>query len=129
MKLRLRGDAVRLRLTAGEVARLVSAGRVAEKSTIGPGTEGTLTYAVELSTETRVIEVSLRAGELLVLVPEKIALAWAQGEEEGIYSAPQAAGASVAVEKDFRCLTPRGAEDASDAYPHPREADATHDDC
>lgn len=127
MKLRLRGDSVRLRLTAGEVDRLVATGRVEEKSALGQGADGTLTYAVELASGRDAVWVTFAAGELLVRVPEERGRRWAAGDEVGLYSPEDAAGATVAVEKDFRCLTPReGGEDASDAYPHPAESSGGH---
>ena len=126
MKLRLRGNTVRFRLSGGEVARLASHGRVEETTRLGSADAGALTYAVELAAEADEIGARLCEGELRVIVPEKVGLEWARGESVGLYSSLDSEGAKVAVEKDYRCLTPRHeGEDSVDAYPHPREADGS----
>lgn len=130
MKLRLRGSSIRLRLTRTEVERLACGERVEETLAVGGAR---LLYAVETveGDDPPAARLALPHGqaELTVLLSHQQVEGWAAGEEVGIYS--EATGGpderlTLAVEKDFRCLTPRSAlEDPADAYPHPREENAT----
>lgn len=123
MKLRLRDDTLRLRLTRNEVEQLEENGRLVTTTPIGAVA---LTYAVELSeglAEPCARLVPAVAGvEVVVRLPAEAGREWARGEEVGLYGEhPSGAGTlSIAIEKDFRCLTPRDGEDADDAFPHPR---------
>jgi hypothetical protein len=49
MKIRMRGNSVRLRLTRGEVARLAAVGRVEEATEFGLGPEARLIYSLASS--------------------------------------------------------------------------------
>ena len=129
MKLRLRGSSIRLRLTRSEVERLQRGERVEESLAVGGAR---LIYAVETveGDDPPAARLALPHGraELTVLLSHRQVEGWAAGDEVGIYS-EEAGGPderlTLAVEKDFRCLTPRSeAEDAPDAYPHPQEGEA-----
>jgi hypothetical protein len=63
------------------------------------------------------------ANEVVVIVPTRIAQAWAAGDDVGIYGAvPNGFGAlSVAIEKDFACLDESHAGN-HDTYPNPKAA-------
>ncbi len=115
MKLRLRGNSLRLRLTRNEVSHLAEAGLVEESVTFGPGTESVLVYRVRSG---EADDATHRAGCIEVVVRPVALREWASGIAEGIYF-ETGAGLRVAVEKDFRCLAPRDGEDDSDAYEHP----------
>ncbi len=127
MKLRLRDDNLRLRLTRSEVDALASQGRLKAQTRLGGAA---LLYAVEAvesnqQPEARLALASHRA-ELVVRLPRDRVRSWAEGDDVGIYGEqemPEEEGhLSIAVEKDFRCLTPRDEdEDPPDAFPHPRE--------
>lgn len=130
MKLRLRDDTLRLRLTRSEVAALADQGRVEARTRLGGAS---LLYAVEASDETEApgarLALASHRAELVVHLPGPRVRAWAQSDEEGIYGEQEIRNGSpgslqIAVEKDFRCLTPRDeAEDPPDAYPHPQEGE------
>jgi hypothetical protein len=117
VKLRLKGDALRLRLTRGEVARLGEGGRVEEVTAFGPGAAERLVYAVEASPEA-VVGARFTSGRIVVTIPAAPARAWAAGDAVGI-SATQGP-LTILIEKDFACLDRRD-EDA-DAFPHPGDA-------
>jgi len=135
MKLRIRGNSLRLRLTETEVGRLAVGERVTE-NTLFAGEGGRLHYGVQAQEghkgpETRFTVSSDGGGwaEVVVLLPAETVRAWAESSEEGIYGEQELGGGdrlSLAVEKDYRCLTPRSVgEDAVDAYPHPKEGDVS----
>jgi hypothetical protein len=129
MKLRIRGNSIRLRLTEREVEGLAAGRRITETTDFGGG--GRLTYAVEAQEDQRQPGARLSNGgagsevEVLVRLPAAQVRAWAAGDDEGLYgeeTVGEGERLSLAVEKDFRCLTPRSAaEDPPDAYPHPQE--------
>lgn len=119
MKLRIRGDSIRLRLTQTEV-RVLAGGGVVEMSTrFAPGQRLVCALVPSLGAQTS--SASLRDGRLEVLVPSDRVRSWARSEEVSL-SAEQPTGPesllSILIEKDFQCLSHRGEDDA-DAYPHP----------
>ncbi len=113
MKLRIRGNSLRLRLTKSEVARLASDGRV-EESTSFPNDE-TLLYCIERRDDDRVTA-RLDGTKITVAVPGEMVRRFAESEDTGLDATDGAL--KILVEKDWQCLTARD-EDDSDAYPHP----------
>ena len=125
MKLRIRGDTIRLRLKRSEVDTLASGGHLIEETHF-PG--ATLSCRLETS-EDGAFAASFRDNTLSVRVPAADMLTWATTDRVSMF-AEQGLGAagtlSLLVEKDFECLSPghhRADEDDADTYPHP-EADA-----
>ena len=116
MKLRIRGNSVRLRLTRGEVARLVSEGVVAEQAQFGSNLA--LRYSIAKS-DTPEISATLDGTHVQIRAPKTVVDRWAQSDEVGFESPPGAA-LKIVVEKDWNCLTPR-AEDDQDTYPNPNQ--------
>ena len=116
MKLRIRGNSLRLRLTQSEVAALRDQGSVEETVHFSPTSK--LVYAIERSGGGE-IGARFEDGRILVQVPESIALEWCNTDRVGFDGV--AGEVKVLVEKDWQCLAPRD-EDESDAYPHPKQA-------
>jgi len=120
MKLRIKGDSLRLRLTQGEVTQLDTGGVVEEKVRF-PGSSA-LTYRLRRDAVATSMNASFAEGAVEVRVPEKAVRAWANSNDEGISgSQPIAAGEElrISVEKDFKCLAPREHEDESDNFENP----------
>jgi hypothetical protein len=117
MKLRIRGQSLRLRLTRQEVSRLVQSGTLEETTVFGPAPDARLTCFVGLAPAND-INASFLNGRIAVTLPADQAAAWAAGEAVGLYAETEA-GLKIAVEKDFRCLEPRRGEDDSDAFERP----------
>ena len=115
MKLRIRGNSLRLRLTQSEVKELRDKGSVEETVHFSPTSK--LAYAIERSGGGE-IAARFEDGRILVQVPESIALEWCNTERVGFDAV--AGEVKVLVEKDWQCLAPRD-EDESDAYPHPKQ--------
>jgi hypothetical protein len=115
MKLRIRGNSVRLRLTRTEVAALAATG-IVEESTEFLGSE-TFVYAVSAS-ESADVSANFVDGRINVAIPADKVAAWASGDEVGI--AAECGLLKVLVEKDFNCLTPRDADEDADTFPHPK---------
>ena len=120
MKLRIKGNSLRLRIAPSEVTRLLQAGRIEETTRFAPDEDAKLTYAVEHSATHQGISIRYRPQEIAVLLPTTEAARWAEGEPIGIYADLAIGGSklSVAVEKDFACL--HGDErDNKDTFPNP----------
>jgi hypothetical protein len=117
MKMRIRGNSIRLRLARGEVAQLASEGRVQERTEFAPGS--TLEYAIERRDDVERVGARLEDHRVVVLVPAATVRRFAESDEVGFDGTEGKLG--ILVEKDWQCLKPRE-EDEGDAYPHPQAA-------
>lgn len=121
MKLRIRGDSIRMRLKISEVERIGASERIVEKTNF-PGSA--LTYSLDVA-DIGQIEARFDGGELAVTLPVKAAEKWAHDDTVSLaedIKLANAATLSVLIEKDFECLAPgqhRDHEDDEDAFPHP----------
>lgn len=123
MKLRIRQNTLRLRLTRSEVDRLAESGRVEEATIFSPTKK--LRYALATDANASGLAASFDDGLVLVTVPQALARDWAKSERVSLHGeAPVEGGEALRllVEKDFECLKERPGEDDSDAYPHPKKA-------
>ena len=111
MKLRIKGDTIRLRLTQSEVAAVANGNIVAETTALPQP----FTYVLATAGET--IGAAFANGRMTVNIPERTAVRWAGTEEVSLRGCE--GGVEILVEKDFTCLTPREGEEAPDAYPNP----------
>ena len=121
MKLRIRGDTIRLRLKRGEVERIAAGISIVEETHFP---ESVLTYRLDVSKNSD-ISASFDNGTLLVSLPKSKALDWAGTDEVSLYAEQKLSGTgplSLLIEKDFRCLEPghhRDCEDDEGTFPHP----------
>lgn len=121
MKLRVRGDSLRLRLTQAEVARVGAGERVEESIRFGRGPTERLVYAI-MSDGRESIRASFATNEICIVLPRTTAREWANGSDISIEAKQpidDAAALMILVEKDFACLKPRAGEDDADAFPNP----------
>jgi hypothetical protein len=120
MKLRIRDNSIRLRLTRGEVDQLADEGVVQAITSFPGGRE--FRYEVESSPATVHPGAFLSDNKVTVRLPESAVRAWAASEQvslTGEQNHENGEQLSILVEKDFACLAPREGEDESDMYPHP----------
>ena len=118
MKIRIKGDSVRLRLTRSEVAAFRDHG-VVEEVTRLPG--GTFRYRLERDAAVEAVEAAWCGDGIAVRVPAAVAAAWVETEQVGFREVLRPAEGvllTVLVEKDFACLDPTD-EDQTDNYPNP----------
>ena len=122
MKLRVQGDALRLRLTEPEVARLAAGGAVTSETAIAPGVA--LRVRVEPS-DRPALAATFEGGAVTVRLPRVQVGPWAGSDDEAL-AGEQDAGAGrtlrVSVEKDYACLHRPAPEPG--AFPHPARRDA-----
>ena len=126
MKLRIRDNSIRLRLTRGEVESISTDGLISASVPFSGGV--TFDYVLE-SSPACVKPVAMFSNNVLsVRLPEKDVIEWA-GTEAVSISAEQlldeGGQLNILVEKDFACLAPREGEDESDMYSHPEEGTNT----
>ncbi len=113
MKLRMRHNSIRLRLTRSEVDQLQRAGRV-EETVEFPQTP--LIFSLETSREVDAIQARFLDGRMTVTVPLEQGRVWATSEEVGIEGEFQ--GLSLLIEKDWPCLHQTEAEN-EDTFARP----------
>lgn len=117
MKLRIRGDSLRLRLSQAEIARLRETGAVEDRIHFG---DRSLDYAL---VRADVVAPGARfdGDRIEVAIPDGVARAWADSEQVGIEAEQALASGTLRllIEKDFKCLAPRAGEDDGDAFPNP----------
>ena len=119
MKLRIQGNALRLRLNQTEVAQFSKMGFYEDVIEFSPGAR--LTYALESCSGVSALRAIYRDGSLRIQVPHKAGVEWATSEQIGISGGDHL---SITIEKDFQCLHGEGAHDAN-AYPNPLKESAS----
>ena len=121
MKLRIRDNSVRLRLTRTEVETLRETGVVSATTAFPGGRE--FRYRVESSPASVNPGALFSENVITVRLPESAVLAWATSDQvsmSGEQLLDDGNKLLVLVEKDFACLAPRDGEDESDMFPHPQ---------
>ena len=124
MKLRIRGNSVRVRLTQSEVARLAAGNRVEQATTFSPASK--LVSSVERSASAASAAVIFDGIHLAVILPSDQVHRWTESDDVSIeYSQPIGSGQllRILIEKDFECMHSR-AEGETDAYPNPRKLES-----
>lgn len=120
MKLRIRGNSIRLRLTQTELEQFGESGRVKDGADFGGGSH--LGYALVRDERSEEVKASFGGSGLTVSLPAKTVEEWVNTDLVSI-RADQAIDSEsvlkILVEKDFQCLAPREDEDESDMFPHP----------
>ncbi len=119
MKLRIKGNALRLRLTQGEIRALAERGKVESRTEFPGGT--TLVYRLRMDNETQDISVSYKDNLIEFTLPAAHAERWCGTDQVTVSVARDVPGGTLllVLEKDFACLVPRDGEDESDHFPHP----------
>jgi hypothetical protein len=115
MKLRIDGNALRLRLNQAEVAQFSKTGLSEDSIEFSPGVR--MTYALESSSSIRSPQAVYRDGSLRIQVPYQTGFEWATTDRTGISGGDHI---SITIEKDFQCLHGDGSRDPK-AYPNPLE--------
>ncbi len=121
MKLRIRGDSLRLRLKRDEVDQIAAGSSIVEETHFP---DSVLSYRLDVS-ENNDISASFERGSLVISLPKSKVSDWADSDEVSL-SAEQklmdAGSLTLLIEKDFSCLEPghhRDSEDDEDTFPHP----------
>lgn len=117
MKLRLRGNSIRIRLSQSEVAALGEGQMITDQITFPAG--NSLCFQL---TSDDAYRASFAEETVLITVPKLAIQQWVPSEELSLsYDLPLSNGKNllVLIEKDLQCRTERPIEDDSDAFPNP----------
>ena len=121
MKLRIKDNSIRIRLTQSETTAVSNGEAVTKKTVFSP--VSSLSYSL-VPWHLDVFNAVFKDDEITLNIPvskvenwinsEEIGFEFTQknGEEEGLF---------LVIEKDFACLKPRSGEDERDHFPHPEE--------
>lgn len=121
MKLRIRGDSIRLRLKRGEVDQIATGTSIVEETHF-PNT--VLTFRLDVSAN-NAVSASFNNGSMVISLPKSRVLEWAGSDEVSMLAEQKLSGTgalSILIEKDFSCLEPghhRDCADDADTFPHP----------
>ncbi len=121
MKLRIRGNAIRLRLKRSEVEQLAAGNKINDRTEFPHSVFG---FSLDLSENDDMLA-SFENGTIAVSMPRVVVPEWAGTDLVSLYSEqklPNGAVLTILVEKDFNCLEPgqhRNREDDRDTYAHP----------
>jgi hypothetical protein len=121
MKLRIKGNSIRLRVSRSELERFLSGNRIEETVHFAPETDARLIYALESARQAVPVVVRYQPQAVTVVLSEDQARIWSGENEIGVYTSVEigAAGAlEVIVEKDFACLD-RSDENNQDTFANP----------
>ena len=121
MKLRIKGDSLRLRVSRSEVAQLLVGDCVEETIHFGQQEDAKLTYALQRDPSVNKPTVRYTQNRVAVLVPSDQAIVWCVTDQVGIaedISLGNLGSLSLLLEKDFACLD-RSDEDNRDTFPNP----------
>lgn len=122
MKLRIKGNSIRLRLLRTEVERLAASGVVSEDIRFGTDTGQALKYSVAASDGIEEVTVQFSDNQIIVMLPESVALDWTTTDRVGIEASQQISEGcdlKILIEKDFECTGRTDDPDRADAYPNP----------
>lgn len=115
MKLRIKSNTIRLRLSKDEVQTLVSDARVSDCcSLIGNNLEYSLKSVADPN-----MTAEFEAQSIIVNIPSEWIKDWHLNDRVGFESSMDN-GCYILVEKDFQCLVPRANEAEDDLYPNPQ---------
>lgn len=118
MKIRIKGNSIRIRLTRTEVENFGKFGVLEEATEFG---NSKLVYAIESSSTIDELQASFVNNRITVLIPEKIRDEWVSTERIGFenkFNIGNDKQLFLLIEKDFVCLD-NTFEDQSDNYPNP----------
>lgn len=118
MKIRIKGNTVRYRLSKPEVALLAENGLLEEKTEF---ISGTLVYAIKRS-EGASLSADFADNSVVLYVPHSALQIWTHTEQIGIDSyilLPNGNTLYLLLEKDFKCTDADVKEDQSDYFENP----------
>jgi hypothetical protein len=121
MKLRIKGESMRLRVSRSEVAKLLAGDCLEDTVHFAPEAGAQFTYALQRDPSVSRPTVHYSGNRVTILLPADQADAWGVTDQVGIaedVSLGDVGSLSLLIEKDFACLD-RGGEENEDSFPNP----------
>ncbi|MDF0707627.1 DUF7009 family protein [Flagellimonas okinawensis] len=119
MKIRIKGNSIRFRLTQSEVKQLCETGSITETTQF---CDNIFHYQVKLIPSLKHLKASYSNNNILMMVPEDDGRNWHHEDTVGFEQEMELNDGKklhLLLEKDFTCLENR-VEDQSDNYPNPK---------
>nr|WP_299382818.1 hypothetical protein [Allomuricauda sp.] len=119
MKIRIKGNSVRYRLTKTEVETFCEEGIYSEQTQFNART---FIYRLEAKKGINGLQASFDGSAITMFVPEEITKTWADSSRVGYENTIKLQNGSdlyLLLEKDFVCMD-ETVEDQSDNYPNPK---------
>ena len=118
MKLRIKGNSIRMRLTRSEIDYFRNTGSIEEKTEFG---NSLLSYALIKVADIKHLSATFKENKIFLNLPESLAEQWTETELTGIEHALDIGNGKklfLLLEKDFKCMD-QVAEDQHDNYENP----------
>ena len=118
MKIRIKGNTLRFRLTKSEVEYFGKEGRLEERTDFG---RSSFSYALQAIAEGDKLTADFANGIITLFIPEHLAKEWTDTEKVGYESEMEIGNGKklfLLLEKDYKCLD-NVSEDQSDNYENP----------
>jgi len=121
MKLRIKGDSLRLRVSRSEVARLLADDCLEETIHFAPEAVAWFTYSLRRDRSVSRPTVRYAQNRVTILLPSDQANAWGVTDQVGIaedIGLGEFGSLALLIEKDFACLD-RSERENEDTFPNP----------
>lgn len=120
MKIRLKGNSIRLRLSQTDVAKLAAKGLIEEKFSFSK--DAALCYRLQVQEGILKPGISYAANTIKVFIPADFTSAWPANNVVGtsaLHTTEDGTEILILIEKDFKCLDDT-TEDQSDNFANPK---------
>ena len=121
MKIRIKGNFIRYRLTKSEVSALVETGAIVEETCFGTEPGQKFMYTLETREDIDHLQADFKEQRITMYLPADAAKKWPKEERIGfeyVQNISPGTDLHLLLEKDFVCLD-ETIEDQSDNYPNP----------
>jgi|ERR1700722_9170229 len=121
MKLRIKGNSLRLRISRSEIARLLEGDSLEDTIRFAPAANARFSYSLRIDPSVTTLTVRYTENRVEILLPADRARTWGLSNEVGIaedISLGDLGTLALLIEKDFACLD-RSEEDNQDTFPNP----------
>ena len=121
MKLRIKGNSIRLRVSRSDLAKLAESGAIQDEVHFSDHPRDAWIYSIVQSQALSAPTVEFEERQVMVVVGDEDVRMWLGTDEVGIYFSIDIGVhgvLDVALEKDFACLD-RSDEENSDTFPNP----------
>jgi hypothetical protein len=121
LKLRIKENSIRFRITRSELARILEGERLRDRIQFAATPEAILGYTLGITDQDTPVRVDYARQTVNVGISRDAVNAWAKESEVGVYSTvpiSENLGLDVIIEKDFACLDRNDAENA-DTFSNP----------
>ena len=121
MKIRIKGNSFRIRLTRSEVDQFAEAGYLEETTEFG---SNSFVYAIQSMDGIPALEADYEENKMTMYVPSNIPAVWAKNETVGYENNMEIGDGKhlfLLLEKDFKCIDAPAHEDQSDNFENPHK--------